>query len=111
MCKLNIDELRISNYRKFSEEKFKLNPRMNVFAGKNGSGKTTVLEAACVSLGAYLAAYKKYVPSRFVFNISKSDTHLKPLVSESEGVMTTGGILSIRAKLSVLPLGKIVDRS
>ena len=53
MCKLSIDELRISNYRKFLEENFKLNPRMNVFAGKNGSGKTTVLEAACVSLGAY----------------------------------------------------------
>lgn len=72
---------------------------MNVFAGKNGSGKTTVLEAACVSLGAYLAAYKKYVPSRFVFNISKSDAHLKPLVSESDGVMTTGGIPQFPCKI------------
>ena len=50
-------------------------------------------------MGAYLAAYKKYVPSRFVFNISKSDTHLKPLVSESEGVMTTGGIPQYPCKI------------
>ena len=99
MCKLSIDELRISNYRKFLEENFKLNPRMNVFAGKNGSGKTTVLEAGWGSLGAYLAAYKKYVPSRFVFNISKSDVHLKPLVSESDGVMTTGGIPQFPCKI------------
>ena len=72
MCKLRIEELRLFNYRKFPEKTFKLNPQMNVFAGKNGSGKTAVLEAACVSMGAYLAAFKKYVPSRSIFNISKN---------------------------------------
>lgn len=35
------------------------------------------MEVACVMLGAYLAAYKKYVPSRFVFNISEWDVHRK----------------------------------
>ena len=50
---------------------------MNVFAGKNGSGKTTVLEAANVVLGAYLAAFKTYVPSRFVFNIKSTDARRK----------------------------------
>lgn len=92
MCMLRIDELHLFNYRKFLDMTFKLNPQMNVFAGKNGSGKTAVLEAACVSMGAYLAAFKKYVPSRFVFNISKNDAHLKPLVSEEGEVMTTGGV-------------------
>lgn len=72
-----IEELTLSNYRKFENVTFQLNPRMNVFIGKNASGKTTVLEAVNVMLGAYLAAYKKYVPSRFVFNISDSDVLLK----------------------------------
>ena len=72
MCEFKIQELALLNYRRFENEKFTLNPRMNVFAGKNGSGKTTVLEAANVMLGAYLAAYKTYVPSRFVYNIKVS---------------------------------------
>lgn len=50
---------------------------MNVFIGKNASGKTTVLEAVSVMLGAYLAAFKEYVPSRFVQNISDMDVHKK----------------------------------
>lgn len=77
MCTLRIEDLHIINYRGFSEKIVKLNPRMNVFAGENGSGKTTVLEAACVSLGAYLASFKKYVPSRYIFNVSKNDVHLR----------------------------------
>ena len=50
MCEFNIQELNLANYRRFENETFTLNPRMNVYAGKNGSGKTTVLEAANVIL-------------------------------------------------------------
>ena len=50
MCEFNIQEIELFNYRQFEDKKFVLNSRMNVFAGKNGSGKTTVLEAANVCL-------------------------------------------------------------
>ena len=56
MCEFRIQELSLFNYRIFENKKFTLNPRMNVFVGKNGSGKTSVLEAVNVMLGAYLAA-------------------------------------------------------
>ncbi|WP_300714384.1 AAA family ATPase [uncultured Acetatifactor sp.] len=72
-----IESISLSNYRKFENNTFRLNPGMNVFIGKNASGKTTVLEAASVMLGAYLAAFKEYVPSRFVQNISDADVHRK----------------------------------
>ncbi|MFR2605396.1 MAG: AAA family ATPase [Waltera sp.] len=48
MCEFKLEELEVFNFRKFENERYKLNPQMNVFAGKNGSGKTAVLEAACV---------------------------------------------------------------
>lgn len=72
-----LKDISLSNYRKFEQSMFALNRSMNVLVGKNGVGKTTILEAVNVTLGAYLAAYKKYVPSRFSFNISENDIMLK----------------------------------
>ena len=66
-------DIMLSNYRKFDQNKLHFDRRMNVLIGKNAAGKTTLLEAVNVLLGAYLAAFKKYVPSRFVYNISDGD--------------------------------------
>lgn len=92
MCEFRLKEIEVYNFRKFEKQSYSLNPQMNVFAGKNGSGKTAMLEAACVMLGAYLAAFKTYVPSRFVRNIHPEDIHLKVLSTEKQNVLTTGGI-------------------
>ncbi len=92
MCILFLKELSVKNYRKFDLGSYTLNPKMNVLVGKNGSGKTALLEAACVILGAYLAAFKTYVPSRFVFNISTNDCHKKIQETKDREVLTTGGI-------------------
>ena len=100
MCNLSIKELSVQNYRRFPSVSFTLNPRMNVFAGKNGSGKTALLEASAVILGAYLKAFRTYVPSRFVFNISTDDAHRKMQISKENTVMTTGGIPQYPCKVS-----------
>lgn len=68
-----LKNIELKNFRRFEDGIYELNPKMNVFIGKNASGKTTVLEAATIILGAYLAAFKQYVPSRFGQNISDSD--------------------------------------
>ena len=57
---------------------------MNVIIGKNASGKTAILEAATVILGAYLTAFKEYVPSRFGHNISDSDVFEKNIKTGEE---------------------------
>jgi len=100
MCRLSLKEIEILNYRKFSDKTFSLNSGMNVFAGKNGSGKTAVLEACNVILGAYLSAFKTYVPSRFVYNISKNDVHQKTQASKDKTLLTTGGVAQYPCKIS-----------
>ena len=104
MCNFRIKKLTVTNYRKFGQKTFRLNPTMNVFVGKNGSGKTAALEAAAVMMGAYLAAYQKYVPSRNVFNLSgdpeNGDAHKKVLISQQEDVLTAGGVAQYPCKVS-----------
>ena len=104
MCNFRIKKLTVTNYRKFEQKTFRLNPTMNVFVGKNGSGKTAALEAAAVMMGAYLAAYQKYVPSRNVFNLSgdpeNGDAHKKVLISQQEDVLTAGGVAQYPCKVS-----------
>ena len=99
-CIVRIQELSLFNYRRFENKKFTLNPRMNVFVGKNESGKTSVLEAVNVMLGAYLAACKTYVPSRFVYNIKSTDARQKAQISEDSTILTTGTISQYPCKVS-----------
>ena len=79
MERFYLKNIELLNFRRFSNSTYELNPRMNIFIGKNASGKTTVLEAATVILGAYLTAFKEFVPSRFGHNISDNDVLMKAL--------------------------------
>lgn len=87
-----IKKIELHNYRKFENKTITLDKSMNLLIGANASGKTTILEAATVVLGAYLAAYKKYVPSRFVRNISDSDVRRKNQLSARADVLIGSGI-------------------
>ncbi|MDU9048367.1 MAG: AAA family ATPase [Candidatus Electrothrix sp. Rat3] len=48
---MKIQRLEIENFRGIREMLIDFHPRLNVFAGKNGVGKTTVLEALSKALG------------------------------------------------------------
>lgn len=74
-----LKNIELLNFRKFDHSIYELNPKMNVFIGKNASGKTAVLEAATVILGAYLIAFKEYVPGKCAQSISKNDVLRKSL--------------------------------
>lgn len=87
-----VDEITIKNYRRFVNKTYKFDKQMNVLIGVNASGKTSVLEAVTVLLGAYLAAYKKYVPSRFVRSISESDVRKKAQRTENKDILISPGI-------------------
>ena len=46
MKEFYLKNIELRNFRRFENSVYELNPQMNVFIGKNASGKTTVLEAA-----------------------------------------------------------------
>lgn len=94
-----LKNIELFHYRKFEDAAYPLNPRMNVFIGKNASGKTTVLEAVTVILGAYLAAFKEYVPSRFSQNISDNDV-LKKSLKPVKNIAITPSIQQFPCKIS-----------
>lgn len=51
---MRIDEIHIKNFRCFEDITFPLHPHMNVVVGNNTSGKTALLHAVQIALGAYL---------------------------------------------------------
>ena len=94
-----LKDIELFHFRKFENVTYELNPRMNVIIGKNASGKTAILEAATVILGAYLTAFKEYVPSRFGHNISDSDV-LKKTLKHVKNVAVTATVQQFPCKIS-----------
>lgn len=47
---MNIKELHLENFRGVRSMTLPLSPRMNVLAGENGAGKSTILDAAAILL-------------------------------------------------------------
>ena len=94
-----LKDIELFHFRKFENVTYELNPRMNVIIGKNASGKTAILEAATVILGAYLTAFKEYVPSRFGHNISDSDV-LKKTLKQVKNVAVTATVQQFPCKIS-----------
>ena len=51
-----ISELNIKNYRKFSDYTVEFDRQLSVLIGKNGTGKTSILEALTVAIGTFFFA-------------------------------------------------------
>ena len=56
---VQIDQISISNFKLFADEKFQFHQSFNLVVGTNGSGKTSLLRAVAVALGGWAHAYIK----------------------------------------------------
>lgn len=52
---MRIANIKLTNFKKYTEQSFDLHPNFTLFIGDNGSGKTTVLDALAVAMGVWLA--------------------------------------------------------
>lgn len=68
-----LKSLVLHNFRCFSELKVEFNNRLTVIVGNNGSGKSTVLEAATIAAGTLTSAMDGLTN----YGIKKSDAHYK----------------------------------
>ena len=64
---MTINNITIKNFRGFQEKYFEFDPHVNVVLGDNTTGKTTLLHAIQIALGAYFKALKK-LPRTGVFS-------------------------------------------
>lgn len=51
---MRIDEIRIQNFKHFKDQSFRFHPNFNLVIGVNGSGKTALLNALSVAMGAFV---------------------------------------------------------
>lgn len=61
---MQIQSLRIKNFRNLAEQKLVFNPKLNLFFGKNGSGKTSLLEA--IYHFGYARSFRTHTPSKII---------------------------------------------
>ncbi len=77
---MKINNIYIDNFRGFTKFSQKFHPNFNVIIGENGSGKTALLEALCVSAGSFLLG----IDPAEAKGISTDDIHHKLLHNQLE---------------------------
>lgn len=87
---MRIHEIRLQNFRAFEELELHLEPQLTVLIGRNGAGKTTVLEGLAVALGAWLSGFRGIHED---YAIPSSAAHLRSTEH--------GGIPSVEASFPV----------
>lgn len=88
---MRINKIAIKNFRGFSDRQFIFDPKMNVVLGNNTTGKTTLLQAIQIALGAYLQSWDQ-LPKEPAFrkNFKVNDRPLEYNENTQDFVFPTG---------------------
>ena len=68
-----LNSLILHNFRKFENLELHFNERLSVLVGNNGTGKSTILEAATIAAGTFTSAMDGLTN----YGIRKTDAHYK----------------------------------
>ncbi len=94
---MRIEQLELKNFRCFEDIKVELHPNMNVMVGINGTGKTTMLEAIRIFIGAAFCELDKIENKIYSPNISDDDVRLHNL--ERQYPVKIQGIVTVDEQL------------
>ena len=74
---MRIKDIKIENFRGFKNKSFEFDPKMNVILGDNTTGKTTLLQAIQIALGAFLQEMT-FLPGGYGYSRNfKPNDHVK----------------------------------
>lgn len=97
-----VKELHLQNFRCFTDEKISFDERLTVFVGKNGSGKTALLDAVAIALNQYiLPSYQ--IHSKKNTGHKKGKTTKSIIDSAMHGIFDTNYIISKDDKTVTAP--------
>lgn len=103
---MKINKITIKNFRGFQDKTFELDSKMNVILGNNTAGKTTLLHAVQIALGAYMQSMKllpKEKPYRK--NFASTDRVLNYNMAKDDFMLSTNNPF-IQVEATVLSKGK-----
>ncbi len=63
---MRLKKIKLRNFKCFDNLEMVFHPQCNILVGVNGAGKSTVLDAIAISLGAYLSGYDGIIGKAFV---------------------------------------------
>ncbi|MCC6459122.1 MAG: AAA family ATPase [Saprospiraceae bacterium] len=93
---MRIDKFKITNFRCFQHLELELNPRLNVFVGVNGSGKSALLEALKLGIVGAIGEIKGAVPQKSTLAGYGFDTKKDPNIRIFErGEVAQSDIVSL----------------
>jgi predicted ATP-binding protein involved in virulence len=78
---MRIDRIQVKGFRCFENSEFQFNPSFNLIIGNNQAGKTSLLEAVSVAIGAWLQGIRE-TDQR---NLRQEDVQLRPVFHEKSG--------------------------
>jgi predicted ATP-binding protein involved in virulence len=74
---MRIDTLTLKNFRRFEKLEMKFRPQFNLLVGKNGSGKTTILDGLSVAMGSWLLGMSRFNKDCKARSIGREEARLK----------------------------------
>ena len=89
---MQIDKLKLTNFRKFKELDISFEKNMTVLVGLNSSGKTSILDALKIGLWSYVSGYSLGSFSSISTGIQISDVRLQRDSSENMEYMLNSSV-------------------
>jgi len=74
---MNIQSVRIKNFRCFSEEKWLLDEHFNVLIGNNATGKTSLLDAISIGIGSFFLGIDDVYAKTILYKDIRKNTFIE----------------------------------